>query len=98
MNLLAQTIAALSCAVILWRAEPVLNRMTRSTPWLVRAAFWLIVVAAAGAIICIVAGDVPPWPSVIGSAGTAALLFCERRLRFLTRQQKEVRNDHARAA
>lgn len=89
LDFFAQLIAASACLVIIFRAEPVLNRMSRCTPILIRAAFLLIVVGAAGAVLCILLGDVPPWPAVIGALGTAALLFCERRLRYLTRPPKK---------
>jgi len=88
MDLLAQCLTVMSCLIILWRTEPALNRMSRCTPLLVRIAVWLIVVASASAIGMIALGDVPPWPSVLGVLGTAALLFCERRLRYLTRRPK----------
>jgi hypothetical protein len=90
IDLLAQFLAVASCAVIVWRAESVINRMSRCTPFLVRLAFWLILVAASSAVALIVLrGDVPPWPSVFGSIGTACLLFCERRLRYLSKRPKE---------
>lgn len=89
LDLLAQVLAVASCLVIVWRAEPAINRMSRCTPLLVRVAFVLILTGAAAALALIVlTGDVPPWPSVIGSIGTAALLFCERRLRVLSKSQK----------
>ena len=88
LDLLAQILSIAACVIIIWRTEPALNRMSRCTPLLVRLAFWLIVVASASAIVMIALGDVPPWPSVLGVLGTAALLFCERRLRYLTRHPK----------
>ena len=92
IDILAQFLAVASCAVIAWRAESVINRMSRCTPFLVRLAFWLILVSAAAALALIVFhGDVPPWPAVFGSIGTACLLFCERRLRALSKQPKQVR-------
>lgn len=93
LALLAQSLAIAACVVIVWRAEPVLNRMSPCTPWVVRIAFWLIAIAAIGAIVCMLMGDVPPWPSVIGACGTAALLFCDRRLRYLTRHRKGGRHE-----
>lgn len=89
LDILAQFLAVASCAVIMWRAESVINRMSRCTPFLVRLAFWLVLVGSSSAVALIVLeGEVPPWPSVIGSLGTACLLFCERRLRYLTKQPK----------
>ena len=89
IDILAQFLALVSCAVIAWRAESAINHMSRCTPFLVRLAFWLILVSAAAALAMIVLhGDVPPWPAVFGSMGTACLLFCERRLRALAKQNK----------
>jgi len=47
--------------------------------------------SAAALAMIILHGDVPPWPAVFGSIGTACLLFCERRLRALSKQPKQVR-------
>lgn len=91
LDLIAQLLAAAAAVVIIWRAEPALSRMSRCTPLMVRCAFWLLAVGAAGAILCIVSGDVPPWPAIIGAWGAAALLFCERRLRYLTRPPQKKR-------
>lgn len=92
LDIIAQFLAVASCAVIMWRAESVINRMSRCTPFLVRLAFWLILVSSAAALAMIILhGDVPPWPAVFGSIGTACLLFCERRLRALSKQPKQVR-------
>lgn len=89
LDILAQFLAVASCAVIMWRSESVINRMSRCTPFLVRLAFWMVLVGSSSAVAMIVLhGDVPPWPSVFGSIGTACLLFCERRLRALAKQPK----------
>lgn len=93
MNFLAQLIAAISCVIIIWRIEPAINHMRGSSSDLVRLAFLMIGGAALGGIVYIALGDVPPWPSVIGAAGTAVLLLCERRIRYLARHPKEVSND-----
>lgn len=90
LDLLAQGLSVAACVVIIVRAEGAINRMSRCTPFLVRSAFWLLLVGAAGSGMCIVLdGDVPPWPAVFGVWGAALLLFCERRLRYLTRHPKE---------
>lgn len=89
LDLLAQALAVASCLVIVWRAEPAINRMSRCTPVPIRMAFVLILTAASWALLAIVvAGEVPPWAAVIGAAGTASLLFCERRLRVLAKRQQ----------
>lgn len=90
LDLLAQGLAVAACVVIIVRAEGAINRMSRCAPFLVRLAFWLLLVGAAGSSMCIVlAGDVPPWPAVFGVWGAALMLFCERRLWYLTRHPKE---------
>ena len=93
LNFLAQFLAITSCAIIIWRLEPALNCMRHSSPDLVRVAFLLILAASFGAIVYIALGDVPPWPSVIGAMGTATLLLCERRIRYLARHPKEVQHE-----
>lgn len=75
-----QAIVVLAALVIIVRTEPALNRMSRCTPFMVRAAFHLLALGAAAEIVCIVVGDVPSWPTAIVTAGVAALLICERRL------------------
>lgn len=82
-TLLLQAIVLVAAVVIVWRAEPALNRMSPCTPFMIRASFLLLTVGAASEIVFIFAGDVPSWPSAIMTIGAAALLFCERRLRIL---------------
>ncbi len=79
-----QLVGLISCAVILWRAEPALNRMSRCSPRLLRLAFVLLTVGAVAGIFYILIGVVPSWPTLLLAVGTALLLFCERRVRILT--------------
>lgn len=82
----AQVIGIILCLIILVRAEPALNRMGgRAPPRLVRLAFALLATGGVAGIVGIVAGQVPDVSSLILAAGTAALIFCERRIRLLTR-------------
>ena len=81
--LLLSIASAAACAVILWRAEPALNRMTRATPGPVRVAMWLLTVGAAAQLLAITMGTAPQWPTVLLELGVACLLYCERRLRVL---------------
>lgn len=81
--LLLKIVVLLAAGVIVVRAEPALNRMSRCTPFMIRASFHLLTVGAIAEIVFILAGDVPSWPTAITSVGVAALLFCERRLRLL---------------
>lgn len=78
-----QAIVLVAALVIVVRSEPALNRMSRCTPFMIRASFHLLTVGALAEIVFILAGDVPSWPTAITSVGVAALLFCERRLRLL---------------
>ena len=78
-----QVIVLVAALVIVVRSEPALNRMSRCTPFMIRASFHLLTVGAVAEIVFILAGDVPSWPTAITSVGVAALLFCERRLRLL---------------
>lgn len=77
-----------ACAVILWRAEPALNRMSRATPILIRLAMWLLVVSACAQFVTLLMGQAPDVPAVLLQAGVAALLLCERRLRILVPRQR----------
>lgn len=84
-DLLAQSGGIALCIVIFWRAESAINRMGKDTLRLVRIAFVLLAVGAAAMVVLILLGAVPSWPSLLICAGVAALLFCERRIRVLTR-------------
>lgn len=89
LDLLAQGLSVAACVVIIVRAEGAINRMSRCAPMLVRLAFWLLLVGATGSVMCIVlVNDVPPWPAVFGVWGAALMLFCERRIRYLSKAPK----------
>ena len=89
VDLFSQALAVGACLVIVLRCEATINHMTRRTPLLVRLAFWLLLVGAVGSATCILlAGDVPPWPAVFGVWGAAIMLFCPRRLRYLSHRPK----------
>lgn len=87
-DLLLQGVALLSAGVILWRAEPAINRMSRCTPFMVRWSFILLVVGALALALHALSGRVPDAPTVLIAVGIAALLLCERRMRVLTPQRK----------
>lgn len=90
LPLLQQAIAVLACVVILIRAEPALNRMGKGTPFMIRLSIHLLAFGALAEAGCIVfSNEVPGWPAVILSAGVAALLFCDRRLRMLCQQPRK---------
>ena len=82
-DLILQCAELLLAGVMLWRAEPALNRMSRCTPFMIRASFHLLTLGAAAEIVFILSGEVPSWPTAITTVGVAALLICERRLRLL---------------
>lgn len=89
VDALAQLLAGAACIIIFVRAESAINGMNRRTPIIVRLAFWLLLIGAVGAGAQITLADaVPPWPSVFGVWGAALMLFCERRLRYLSRHPK----------
>lgn len=74
----------LCCIVILARTEPALNRMdAETTPPLIRIAFALLATGAAAGILALFAGQTPSLPTLVLTAGTAAMTFCERRIRYL---------------
>lgn len=85
MNATAQVLLLLACLLIIYRAEPALNRMGEDTPLSLRVAFLLLSVSAAGGILYTLIGHIPDWLTVLFAVGAAALLFCERRIKVLTR-------------
>lgn len=85
MDTLAQILLVAACLVIICRAEPALNRMGETTPLLIRIAFHLLALCAASGILYTLTGKVPDWLTVLFAIAAAALLFCERRIKVLTR-------------
>lgn len=83
--LAAQTLFVIACLLIVWRAEPANNRMSRATPLLIRIAFNLLIAGAVACVLDTLLGSVPRWQTVLLAWGVAALLFCERRIMVLTR-------------
>lgn len=77
--MIQQFLALVACLAIVALTEPVINRMTRETPFLLRFSIWLLCVAAVAAIFYILIGNEPPWPSVFGAIGIAGYLVAERR-------------------
>ena len=96
-QLIVQLLALVSFAVILWRTEPALNRMGKSVPTMVRMAFILLATGAVAGILGILSGQVPDTSTLILTVGTAALTFCERRIRLLTapHHPQQKRFNHA---
>ncbi len=77
--MIQQFLALVACLAIVAMTEPVINRMTRETPFLLRFSTWLLCVAAVAAIFYILIGNEPPWPSVFGAIGIAGYLVADRR-------------------
>lgn len=85
VDLLKQALALLACVVIVWRAEPALNRCGRDTTLSINVAIWLLHAVALLSAYDILTGDVPPWIVIAGGWGVAMMLLCERRIRILLR-------------
>ncbi|HJW26426.1 MAG TPA: hypothetical protein VJ576_16145 [Rhodocyclaceae bacterium] len=79
--------------LILCRAEPAIDRMTDSTPWMIRWAFLLM---AGGAIALLLMAFTPQVPGrlvcMLLAAGVALLLLCERRMRILLPPRRPMKN------
>lgn len=84
-------LAGLICAaLVLWRAEQAISRMTEATHWMVRYAMLLLAGAAIGFIFAIPAGAGMDPITLAVLAGIALLLICERRVLYLARQRSGV--------
>lgn len=81
--LLLQAIVLVAAVIIVWRAEPALNRMGPCTPFLVRVSFHQLTLGGVAEIAFILGGEVPSGSTAIVITGAAAILVCERRLRIL---------------
>ena len=88
--MIQQLLALAACLVIIAVTEPAINRMSCRSPLVLRIGFWLICVAAAGAVLDILLGNVPPWSAVIGAVGIAALLIGERRVLTRYTRRREI--------
>lgn len=82
---IGQGLALIASCILVWRADPAINRMRRCTPRAISYAFILLVSMALGEIIFIVFMRYIPSVIEVGLlVGTALLLICDRRLRVLT--------------
>ena len=84
LDLIFQALFLIACLVVLFRAEPATNLMTRKTPRPIRVSFNCLASAALGGILYTLGGTVPHWLAVLLAIGIAALLICDRRVRVLT--------------
>lgn len=88
IDFICQIVGVLACAVIIWRAEPALDRMTPETHLAVRLAIWTTMVGAVARIWWIANGGVPDHITVLMLVAFALLISCERRLQVLTRRNR----------
>jgi len=84
LGIALKIVAVCAAGLILYRAEPALNRMSRQTHILVRVSMFLLVVGATAQIGSVVLfGYTPTASEALLLSGVAALLSCERRMRVL---------------
>lgn len=94
---LLRAIALLSSLVVLFLAEPAINRMSPCTNGTTRFAFHLITVGGFGNTVFILLGDRPSVQSLFVLAGLALLLLCERRRKKGDSLSTKIRNHHTTA-
>lgn len=79
IDMALQIVSAGAAGVILYRAEPALNRMSGHTHIMVRISMFLLVVASAAQLGSVVLfGHIPSASEALLFAGVASLLSCER--------------------
>lgn len=95
MTITLQIVCFVASILILWRAEPALNRMTCRTHLVLRLAVHLLCVGAVAQIGRIfLFAYVPTATETIMTLGIALLLMCERRLRVLVPPARAPRANH----
>lgn len=77
--LILKAIVLLTSIIIVRFAEPALNSMDRSSPWLLRLAFFILGTGALAQIIWLFCETEPDWRGALVSLGVALLLLAERR-------------------
>ena len=93
IDITLQVAGFVTAAVIFWRAELVLNLMSKDCLFLIRVAFWLLVIGALGFNLKIVQGYIPPVEILLPLAGMAILLVAERRIGAILRMHTPVSID-----
>lgn len=91
-SLFFSMVGLVAASVILWRAEPALNRMTSATHWMIRYAMLLVAAGALALCVAIIAGTPPGLDTLLLATGIAMLMLCERRLRFLVNHKSGDRH------
>ena len=90
INALLQATGFVLAGIIFWRAESVLNMMSKECLLAIRLAFWLIVVGAISMNFAILEGYTPPLTVLIPLSGFTVLLMYERRVGVLFRMQRRL--------
>lgn len=80
---LLQALGLIAAGLIGWRAETALNLMGPACRLAVRAAFWALLVGAAGMVYSILQGYAPSPSLALLLSGAALLLVKERRIKSL---------------
>lgn len=91
-SLFVSLLGLVAASIILWRVEPALNRMTRTTHWMIRYAMLLIAAGALALCVAIIAGTPPGFDTLLLAIGIALLMLCERRLRYLVNHKSGDRH------
>lgn len=89
--ILPNIVGLIAAMLILWRAEPAINRMDASTHWMIRYSMLLLAAGALALSVTIMAGTTPGYDTLFLALGIAMLLLCERRMRFLIHPKKGER-------
>lgn len=88
MAIALQVVTAISAALIFWRAESVINHMSRACSHLIRVSFWVTAVGALSVVATIALCDHKPHPAEsMMIVGLAMLLVGDRRARRRTKSK-----------
>lgn len=88
-----QVMGFVTAGVIFWRAELVLNLMSKDCLFLIRLAFWLLVAGSLGFNLKIMEGYIPPVEVLLALGGVAMLLVAERRIGAILRMHTPVTHE-----
>lgn len=84
MTTLLQLAMLACCAVILWRADRAIDKMSEATRLIVRVGYWALATGAIAQIgALLLYGGRPSLPALIVAAGIATLMAGERRIRTI---------------
>ncbi len=88
-----QIIGFAVASIIFWKAESVLNLMSKDCVLAIRFAFWLIVVGTVNINVAILQGYVPSLTMLIPLVGVALLFIYERRVGTILRLHRGIKRD-----